>query len=239
MIVEYRVTLVSEGSSDRMLQPALHWLISQYTPGATVTIERADLGELPQPPKRLCDKVSIGYQIYPCDLMLVHRDADNVEPDDRHMEVADALQQARTDDPEIPEAVPVVPVRMSEAWLLIDEPALRSAAGNPRGREAVSLPALQALEAQPNPKKMLHDLLRNASGTRGRKLRNFDVGAAKFRLADLISNYDRLRELRAFQRLEADIKRVLSEWPKPSCRFDGAVCENPRKRGLTRRGKAR
>ena len=45
----------------------------------------------------------------------------------------------------------VIPVRMTEAWLLIDELALRRAAGNPNGRNPLDLPALKDLEALPEP----------------------------------------------------------------------------------------
>jgi hypothetical protein len=36
----------------------------------------------------------------------------------------------------------VVPVRMMEAWLLIDEMAIRRVAGNPNGRIPIELPVL-------------------------------------------------------------------------------------------------
>ena len=40
----------------------------------------------------------------------------------------------------------VVPIRMTESWLLISEPAIRRAASNPRGREVIHLPRLQKME---------------------------------------------------------------------------------------------
>jgi hypothetical protein len=208
-MMDYHITLVSEGSSDRMLEPLLRWLITQCRPNLAITMERADLGRLPKPPKRLCDKLSMGYKLYPCDLILVHRDADKVDPGKRRNEVIDAAQQAQIDNPQIPPSVPVIPVRMSEAWLLIDEPALRKAAGNPRGRETIQMPALKSLEALTDPKQTLQTLLLDASATRGRKRRNFDIDTAKFRLAELIDHYEDLRQLPAFQRLETDIQAAL------------------------------
>jgi hypothetical protein len=152
----------------------------------------------------------MGYQRYPCELLLVHRDADKLDPLVRRIEVVDAARQAQADDPRIPPSVPVIPVRMSEAWLLIDLPALRKAAGNPQSAQALHLPALKSLERLPSPKQTLHELLLDASATTGRRRRNFDVDAAKFRLADLIGDYAVLRALPAFRSLEADVINALS-----------------------------
>ena len=93
---------------------------------------------------------------------------------------------------------------------MIDLPALRKAAGNPQSAQALHLPALKSLERLPSPKQTLHELLLDASATTGRRRRNFDVDAAKFRLADLIGDYAVLRALPAFRSLEADVINALS-----------------------------
>jgi hypothetical protein len=141
--------------------------------------------------------------------MLIHRDADKVDPAKRRREIIDAVRQAQANNPLIPTSVPVIPVRMSEAWLLVDEQALRKAAGNPHGKGTIHLPALKSLEQLPDPKQTLQTLLVDASATRGRKRRNFNVDAAKFRLAELIGHYENLRQLPAFRRLEADFQHTL------------------------------
>ncbi len=40
----------------------------------------------------------------------------------------------------IPVTVPIVPVTMTEAWLLFDERAIRRAADNPAGENSLQLP---------------------------------------------------------------------------------------------------
>ena len=57
----------------------------------------------------------MGYQLYPCELLLVHRDADNLDPLVRRTEVVDAARQAQAAEPHIPASVPVIPARTSEA----------------------------------------------------------------------------------------------------------------------------
>jgi hypothetical protein len=94
---------------------------------------------------------------------------------------------------------------MTEAWLLIDEEALRRAAGNPNGRTPLKLPSITQLENIPNPKDELHRLLKDASELTGRRLRQFNVQERARRLADLIEDFSPLRKLSAFQELEAAV----------------------------------
>jgi len=65
--------------------------------------------------------------------------------------------------------VPVVPVRMQEAWLPIDKQALRRAAGNPHSGVSLAMPTIDTLEQIPDPKQVLHDLLLDASRLTGRR----------------------------------------------------------------------
>ena len=101
----------------------------------------------------------------------------------------------------------VVPVRMQEAWLLIDESALRKAAGNPQGRQRLDVPDPKKLEDLPDPKQILHELLHKASGLRGRRLKRFirDVGSHVHRVAEQIDNFSLLRDLTAFQQVEHQV----------------------------------
>lgn len=48
--------------------------------------------------------------------------------------------------------VPVIPGRMTEAWLRLDEAAIRRVAGNPNGRTKLGLPKLHEVESVADPK---------------------------------------------------------------------------------------
>jgi hypothetical protein len=100
---------------------------------------------------------------------------------------------------------------MTEAWLMINEQLLREAAGNPSGSVSLGLPSLPDIENIPDPKTMLHNLLRHASGLRGRRLRKFRPDQAVHRLGELISDYSALRELPAFSAFMNDLSSVLTE----------------------------
>jgi len=107
-----------------------------------------------------------------------------------------------------PQHIPVIPCRMSEAWMLIDESAIRSAANNPNGSISLSLPKLNRLEKLTNPKADLKNLLKRATELSGRRLKGFNESAAIHRVAELIEDYSALRRLSHFQHLETEIENL-------------------------------
>jgi len=92
---------------------------------------------------------------------------------------------------------------MQEAWFLFDEPAIRAAAENPHGTQPLGIPALGQLEALPDPKTLLVEILKRASGLQGRHLERFKHRRAAHRLAELIDDFSPLRTLSAFRAYEA------------------------------------
>jgi hypothetical protein len=208
-------TLVSDGSSDVALIPILTWLL--LTNGVRLAIQPAwaDLGRLPRPPRSLPDKIRLGIELYPCDLLFVHRDAENQGREARMGEIEQAVtelvQAAGHKVSSMPCYVCVIPVRMTEAWLLFDQAAIRRAAGNASGPEPLELPAVGALETLPNPKETLYDLLRHASGLNGRRLERFPVSYHAPRVSTFISDFSALRPLQAFDALENELRHVVRE----------------------------
>ncbi|MHC5830744.1 MAG: hypothetical protein ACYT04_86055, partial [Nostoc sp.] len=100
----------------------------------------ADLRRLPKPPKKLLPRIINSLELYPCNLLFIHRDAEREPREKRITEILEALQEAVKKSVVVPPHVCVIPVRMQEAWLLFDEAALRKAAGNPSGRQPLQLP---------------------------------------------------------------------------------------------------
>jgi hypothetical protein len=201
---EIRYTLISDGSSDRALLPILTWVLRERGGVNRIQPEWADLNRLPNPPKALQERILTAIDLFPCDLLFVHRDAEREDPEHRYEEIRDALKEASARDFKTP-AVCVVPVTMTEAWLLFDEPSIRQAAGNPNGKSPLNLPDLNSIELILDPKKHLSKILRKASGLSGRRLKTFNLSGAQIRITDIIEDFSPLRNLRAFQRLEEDI----------------------------------
>ena len=200
-----RYTLVADGPSDRSLIPILTWLLRKSCGPRPIHGEFADLRRLPNPPRTLAERIDRGLELYPCDLLFVHRDAERANVEDRMAEIVRALRKTKAAPLPV---ICVIPVRMQEAWLLIDEAALRHAAGNPNGREPLNLPSVGTLEALPDPKDTLHDLLRRASGLRGRRLASFNERLSGHRVAEMIEDFRPLYRLTAFQRLTVEVGRT-------------------------------
>jgi len=86
---------------------------------------------------------------------------------------------------------------MTEAWLLIDEPAIRRAADDPNGTTRLDFPPLRKLESTPDPKTVLKGCLLDASELRGRRRDQLERGLSRRvqRLAALIPDFSPLRRL--------------------------------------------
>ncbi|MEH2244523.1 hypothetical protein [Nostoc sp.] len=202
-------TLLSDGSSDKALMPILTWLLRAHEVECAIQSNWADLRRLPKPPKKLLPRIINSLELYPCDLLFIHRDAEREPREKRITEILEALEEVVKKSVVVPPHICVIPVRMQEAWLLFYEAALRKAAGNPRGRQPLQLPDICKLEQLPDPKDILYGLLCEASELRGRRLKQFSANERVHRLAELIDDFSPLRALSAFQLLETEIKQVI------------------------------
>jgi hypothetical protein len=98
---------------------------------------------------------------------------------------------------------------MTEAWLLFDIGAIRFAAGNPSGVVELNLPSLSNIEALPDPKRILHDILREATELSSRRKKRFEANSAVLRIPDFIEDFSPLRRLSAFIALEEEVKETI------------------------------
>lgn len=200
-----RYTLVGDGNSDRVLQNHLNWLIGESTSRA-FRPQWADLRNVPGgPPQRLSGKLRATCELYPTDLLFVHRDAEGESRERREAEITEALSTL----PDPPPSVCVIPMRMTEAWLLFDESVLRRAAGNPNGTVRLSLPPLRRLEMLPDPKEILRSLLLEAADLPPRRRRSFEFSRARRLVGEYTDDFSPLRVLPAFAALEAEVGHVL------------------------------
>jgi len=212
---ELRYTLLTDGPSDRAMIPILTWILRMQGVSSAIQSEWADLRRFRlQPRLSLAERIRWSIEFYPCDLLFVHRDAEREPRAKRLQEIDSAIAEVRRVYPLHVPTICVVPIRMQEAWLLFDEPAIRYAAGNSGGRRPLSIPPLRDLEDVSDPKTVLYSLLREASGLSGRRLDRFDVSEAAVRVTGYTDNFSPLRELSAFAALEADISREVHqlEW---------------------------
>jgi hypothetical protein len=204
---EIKFTLIADGSSDKTLLKIIKWLMDDLFPRVPSVGVYADFRELRRPPKSLNEKLNAAKNYYPFDILFIHRDAEST----RIGSVNKRLEEIKGEigELEFEKTVCVIPVKMMETWLLIDRAAIKKAAGNRNYQGIINLPPVNRLEQESQPKRKLHELLEQACGLKGRNLRKFDVNRAVHRVAENISNFSSLRELKAFQVFESNVSRIV------------------------------
>jgi hypothetical protein len=212
-MADLKFTLIGDGSSDVILKPIIEWLINDLHPQIPITGQFADFRRLPKPPQKadIVAQTNFARELYPFDILFFHRDGETNTADiitKRKKEVLEKVEGLL----EAHRVVCIVPVVMTEAWLLIDEDAIKKAAGNRNYSGPMKLPALARLEDQTDPKETLFELLRTASGLKKRSLARFNVHQAVHRVAENIIDFSPLRSLPSFEAFEEDLKVALNHY---------------------------
>jgi Domain of unknown function (DUF4276) len=200
----FTATLIAEGSSDQALVPLVEFVLDAHCNVPHITTFAANL-----PAGPLRDRVSAALSLHPCDLLFVHRDADRSTVPDREEEIRAAVTHSGTRT-----HVCLIPVRMTEAWLLADEAAIRRAAGNAAGKVNLGVPPIAKLETQADPKSLLFAALEKATELGVQRLRRFDRNRARRQVSGFMSDPSVLRELPSFRHFEAQVEEFFA--PKAS-----------------------
>ncbi|UQU64439.1 hypothetical protein COUCH_36710 [Couchioplanes caeruleus] len=161
---------LGEGPSDEGIQVHIARIAAQC--GVEIQLTSPNSEMLPTPDKTIAGKLRAVKQlggIY--EVVFVHRDADGAGRDARLSEISIAVREVTPGSAH----VPIVPVRMTEAWLILDEPLIRIVAGNPNGRIPLDIPSVREAERVADPKALLKNLILTASETTGRRRRNLQA----------------------------------------------------------------
>lgn len=200
-----KYVLVSDGSSDRALINLINnCLEAQFD----IRFEgvRAELGIiLRKKTNSLAEKISTAIEWYEPDFVVIHRDAENQSVAKRVQEIEQAIGELNNQKLDFAK---IIPIKMTEAWLLIDELAIRKASGNPNGKMPLQLPTLDKLETIPDPKDYLQKLIKQASGLSGRRLRDLNVSQSIQLIPEYITNFDALDVLNSYQHFKEEVKKL-------------------------------
>ncbi len=205
-----KYTLIADGSSDKTLLKIIKWSLDTLYPHLSNEESFADFRFLQKSPKSLKDKLETAKKIYPFDVVFIHRDAESTNVKvigQRFAQIKDEIGEI-----EFQNTVCVIPIKMMEAWLLIDKNAIKKAAGNRNYVGEINLPLLKSLEKENQPKIRLHNLLADASGLKGRNLRKFNPDKAIHLVAEYIEDFSPLRSLISFREFEKDLQRVINKY---------------------------
>lgn len=201
-MTQIRILFIGEGPSDSGIATHIRRIAAGYGHNALITDPY--VAWLPLPSKKVTDKLQAVKDlggVY--DLIALHRDGDREGRQPRLEEISSA---ADTVMPGIPH-VPVIPVRMTEAWLLLDEAEIRWVAGAPKDKVPLDLPKPAKVESVPDPKALLREALARASGLSGRKLKTFSKRFDQHR-AQLLERIDPdgpIRTVQSWRDFNADL----------------------------------
>lgn len=200
-------TLVTEGSGDRVLLEPINWILEQHC-GVQFSGQWANPNALADASRDLRVRMMQVGRYYPADLYFVHRDIDVSTREHRENEIRGALEASGCVAP----AICVIPVRMTEAWFLFSENAIRRAADRANGRVDLRLPSPAEVQRRADPKDVLEEKLVLASELTGRRLAQFrsDISRRKSLVAINIDDYSPLRRHASFARTEQDIQEALA-----------------------------
>jgi hypothetical protein len=216
-----RVLFLGEGSSDDGITAHIERIAGEC--GLTIAMTAPDMGLLPLDDRSVLGKLEaikkIGGEY---DLLVIHRDRDNSTREARVAEIMAAVGAA------MPETlcVPVIPVRMTEAWLVLDEKLIRMVAGNPNGRVPLPMPDPGKAERIADPKDLLKELLVTASELTGRKRRIFQSRFPYHRkqVLERLDPYGTVRYLESWRAFDSDLRAMFETLRR---RRDGMVQGTP------------
>lgn len=201
-------TLLADGSSDRVLLRMIDFVLDEYCPDPFTT---AFAEELDTPSRTLSERIQKAQELYPCHLLFVHRDAEKESVNKREQEIHEAMRV----NSQLP-FIYIIPVRMTETWLLLDEQAIRKAACNPNGASKLDIPKANKLESHTDPKAMVFAALEKATELPPNRLRRFDRNRARLQISGFISDCSVLRQLPSFRHFESQVEKYFLQ-PNPSC----------------------
>lgn len=142
-------------------------------------------------------------------LYFVHHDADEPDSTSAYQIISEAILASQLDQPHIA----VVPIQETEAWLLLDEQAIRKVASKPNGRTALNLPPPHRVEATAQPKERLEAALLAAAELQGRRRDIFKKKFDEHRriLLERLPLGGPLKRLEGWRRLRDDTAAAIAD----------------------------
>ena len=193
-----------EGSSDTGLIAHLETLLVHFGAQEVTGMPDTRKGTIPDRLRQLrTEETGTGI-----DMVFIHRDSDGPDREGREREIRRGAEESGFPHP----FIPVIPVQETEAWLLLDEQAIRDVVAS-KGKQPLRLPKPNAIEGTRNPKEILQKALLAASETSGRRLKKEKNSFSRHRrvLMQRLDPFGAVRDLPSWQCLERDIQRALAQ----------------------------
>jgi len=193
-----------EGSSDTGLIAHLETLLVDFGAQEATGMPDTRKGTIPARLQQLLTEATEAG----INMVFIHRDSDGPDREGREREIRRGVEESGFPHP----FIPVIPVQETEAWLLLDEQAIRDVVAS-KGKQPLGLPKPNAIEGTRNPKEILQKALLAASETSGRRLKKEKNSFSRHRrvLMQRLDPFGAVRNLPSWQCLERDIQRALAQ----------------------------
>jgi hypothetical protein len=191
--------LIVDGSSDRALIPLIKQLFKTHL---AAPFSEPEL--IAPPVNNLTEKIKYAVTNFSFDLLFVHRDAENEPTEKRVAEITQATPMGNHP------VICVIPVKMTESWLLSSESAIRHAVGNPNSKVKLTLPKSKQIESC-DAKLVLNTALTTACEHGTQRRRKFNPEQYRYRVAELTTDLVALRKIPSFRKLEMDLIDMLKQ----------------------------
>ena len=200
---------ICEGTSDEPLAEIVERIFVERGCNLRLTVPPFDT--LKGVAKDVRSRVDAGLKLigHSVDLVIVHRDADNAGWQARYHEISNAVAGVSPGSL----MIPIIPISMTEAWLLLDEGKIRFVSGKPSGKSRLKLPKVHEVEGVSDPKDLLKEALLTASESTGRRRKTVAQRFGQHR-RQLLQNLDvngPVKDLSAWKLLSDRIDEVLRE----------------------------
>lgn len=159
--------------------------------------------------------LAVAQRVYGYHLLFVHADADantSAAALQHRIRPGVALVQGAQQRGErvCAELVPIVPVQMTEAWMLVDTEALLDIIGTPTTEHRLRIPAkAQQIELIADPKQQLTQIFAEVLASRTRRVRRRHTIAELYEPLARTINLAALSQLPSYQRFVTDLTQAL------------------------------
>lgn len=143
--------------------------------------------------------------------LIIHADADHASSQkaltERIQPGLELVQQSQ--DRVCGQVLPLIPIRMTEAWMLADPATLQDVIGTNVLPQTLGLPErAEQVQSIPNPKQTLNQAIQNALAHQSRRRRRLQPGALYEPLARQLS-LERLNQVPAYQQFVGEMTNTL------------------------------
>lgn len=148
------------------------------------------------------------------DALIIHNDADNRTFEQARRERFEpglALVRQAPEEEVCSNLVPVIPIRMTEAWMLVDFDAMCEVLGTSLSSAELGIPARAVLfEDITDPKSTLSEVIRNINATRSRHRQMINL-SAKYELLARRIDLQRMTYVPSYKKFVDELTEVLEK----------------------------